>query len=128
MTRQETEKKAIKDLRDGVVELTSVQIDYIRDRFGDKLHEAINDKINIETTYNVDIWEHLKKLTSPNLVLNGEYTADDFYNDMFDMFYSDEDFILEFINDYLYYNDLLEIVKVEADNVEILPDELLSEC
>ena len=125
---KETEKKAIKDLRDGVVELTSVQIDYIRDRFGDKLHEAINDKINIETTYNVDIWKKIKKLTSPNLVLNGEYTADDFYNDMFDMFYSDEDFILEFINDYLYYNDLLEIVNVEADDVEILPDELLSEC
>lgn len=128
MTRQEAEKKAVEELRSGTVRLTDDQVDFIKNEFNDKFHDAISDKIDTELIYDQDITEWLNEFTTILDVLNGKYTMDDLYSDMFDYFYNDDDFILEFINDYLYYDDLVQVVNVEVDDVEILPDELLSEC
>lgn len=93
--------------------LTNNQIEYIKDNFDNEVYDAINEMIDNELIYDSDIKEHVFKFTSITALLNGEYSMQELYEDLYDEFYNDDDTFIEIFDSYLDTNQQQEVLEQE---------------
>jgi hypothetical protein len=74
----------------------------------DELHEYINNEIDRLLIYYSDIEEAVNEFSNIVEVLQGRYTMDNLYEDMYQKLYEDDDTLKDFIND-LIDDDIIEL-------------------
>lgn len=94
--------------------LTELQKEFIKDNYANEVDDAINNKIDVDLTYYDEIERKVDKFSNIVECLNGRYTMDDLYSDIYKE-YLDEDF--EDIAIEVYDEYLDEEEQKEVDNI-----------
>lgn len=88
--------------------------DEIKDHFNDELSEHINNCMDADLIYYSDQWEALQRFTNPMDLLNGKYTMDDFWDDLYNEYMSDDNTLYDFLDD-LCDDELQEFIDTLED-------------
>lgn len=89
-----------------------------RERFYDEIDEAFSYWLDSEVVWTSDFWEHIQEYATPLEVLNGEYTMDNFYSDMYENFMDDFDNIVYGIYDYVDRDDMQDFINELEEDLE----------
>lgn len=82
---------------------TESQKEFIKENYADKVDEVINNKIDSDLTYYDDIADAVNRFSNIVACLRGEYTMDDFHEDLYEEYYYEnfDDIATEIYEEYL---------------------------
>ena len=92
----------------------NTQIEILKEKHADKIDEIIHREIDRELIYYKDIGKAVNRFSNIVDVLNGLYTMENLFEDLYDEYYNDN---FEDIAELL-YDELNEEEKQEIDEVE----------